>query len=270
MGVGTTGAHGASSQDGAGDVNKPPAHAEQAPRALAAGRDTRRRSVCDMCWSLESSALSAVVGVVVAAYTYRRGGPWDVERAAMLLSVSLIQVVDALFWLDDALNGLDTCSALNQALTRYILPAVLVSEYLHTALFVELDARWKWVAMLGADVALGSYTFYRGTEYNCTGLKHNSRLWWGRYDFQLWEVVCFVLLCCRNDRQRVPWSRPRNMLNWMVAGTLGWFVLDPFGTLWCVFGVYALSIKSLAFPVTDTTGYTPLPRLGLCRGRRKE
>eukprot|EP01065_Artemidia_motanka_P025648 TRINITY_DN30626_c0_g1_i1.p1 TRINITY_DN30626_c0_g1~~TRINITY_DN30626_c0_g1_i1.p1 ORF type:complete len:310 (+),score=92.62 TRINITY_DN30626_c0_g1_i1:76-930(+) len=109
-----------------------------------------------MCWNVEVSALSALVGWAACFYLYNRGGPRDGYYARYLLTYTFTQLFDIILWSmhEDqpyaALQGLKipggltACSEMqysfkqidqdhpqyaNFMVTKYVLPCIVFSQY---------------------------------------------------------------------------------------------------------------------------------------------
>ena len=82
-----------------------------------------------MCWSLESSAYMGTFGIIVGLYvTVRNASVRDRWAGPFLATFSLMQLVDAVFWWDEAHFGLENHSLVNYCTTRFAVGTVLHLE----------------------------------------------------------------------------------------------------------------------------------------------
>lgn len=133
-----------------------------------------------MCWSISSSAISAIYGYSVAAYLFRRcHSRRDRWYALFLATFTTTQMLDLIFWLirgdADELPcdrvGAGTLGSLNALLSRAVIPPVIFFQPITLTLFPsEKHRRLVWpyrictvVAGMIPVVLGGCTTIYRGT-----------------------------------------------------------------------------------------------------------
>ena len=113
------------------------------------GRNLQRRAEHlshknPMCWSVESSAISAVYGYGVAYYLRRRCySRRDRWYSLFLATFTTTQLIDAFFWVLKGDSGTIPCAAigahslgsLNPIISRFVIPPVIFFQPITLTLF---------------------------------------------------------------------------------------------------------------------------------------
>lgn len=171
-----------------------------------------------MCWNIEVSAASAMVGWVACALLLKRGGPRDAYYARYLFTYTFTQFIDIVLWSIhekqgnypalqslQTPGGLTACQEyqysftplpedhpqrLNYLVTKYALPAVVMSQY-----FMQCTYPSKWL---------------------------NTKAWHRPLLIALQFVPVFIMSFCFACTHLVPslFPKPENTLNW--GGDWGW------------------------------------------------
>ena len=89
-----------------------------------------------MCWSVESSAISAVYGYAVAYYLCRRCySRRDRWYSLFLATFTTTQVIDAFFWMLKGDSDTIPCVAINSVVSRFVIPPVIFFQPITLTLF---------------------------------------------------------------------------------------------------------------------------------------
>ena len=167
----------------------------------------------NMCWNIQFSAFSAIVGQCVCLYLWRREhSPRDKWYATYLVTYTFTQLVDIVLWVmhEDTTGGLQSCSAFQRQfgqapdgstqlaqyiISKYVIPAVVFSQF--SALFLYPSDGLAGCRPAVLLLHLGA-CFLMSWNFACTDIvkamfpvEHDT-LRWGGYSASVLEVLPVV------------------------------------------------------------------------------
>mmetsp|Transcript_23802 Transcript_23802/g.34751 ORF Transcript_23802/g.34751 Transcript_23802/m.34751 type:complete len:260 (+) Transcript_23802:83-862(+) len=217
-----------------------------------------------MCWSVEVSLASAVLGWVTCAYLWRRNhSKRDKWYATYLVTYTFTQLVDIALWTlhESTDGGLVGCPDMkmrvatpsdianftsteksNLILSKYVVPLVTLSQFV-VQLHYPSDRNWAWRKVMLAAHAIPCGLM--ALQFACTDImtsnfpEPHASLRWGGYSAEVAEVLVVVAVVAADFWLTMPEISVRlaHIVVFLSVVSTLWFTEGTLavGSKWCTY-----------------------------------